>query len=229
MFFLCIIEFVIIKGVFFEMNEQVFRYEQLERIKKLLYKKGYTEDMIFQEFRGKTNFQYDLCVIELDTQKVLFVFEFKESKFLSLGRMKPQIGQISGQPEIDVNTMIFFITLLKSNSVSDNVVDKEQHTLIGVNLEDILPTYRELRLKREISYKSEIQDSKEKILKSVRELKRASIFLSLFLVVFLFLDIFEVVNITNNRLILMGIIVATLIIPYFNTIRIGDLFEIKQK
>lgn len=210
-----------------------FEWNQRERIKNILMEKGYKEDMILNDFRTKTNFLYDLCVVDQSTSEILYVFEFKainEGQIAPENRFLRSIGQVLGQPNISENTQIFYsIKVIGSSGTLDYLVNKEDHSLLNINLREVIPTYNTFKINREISYNTELGKSKNKILKTADELKKASISLAIVLFIFLLLDIFNVVKITNSRLILMGIIVATLVIPYFSTIKIGDLFEVKQK
>lgn len=211
---------------------------EITRVEKILEEKGYPKEFVFREFRPERNFgnRYDLCVFDTNLNRLLYVFEFKiqitSKGWSDKSRLMQTIRRLLSDSSkfIDENTKFFcIINIAKELKIKEYIILKDTQDILQIDLKKYLFNYEELKLYEELSYKRENDIDKRNFLKSISSLKWFSLISAVVSFIFLLLDIKYQGLLTNNRLILLGIINGTLLMPYFSTIKIGDMFEVKQK
>lgn len=198
-------------------------------IKDLLKNKGYADEMIVERLKTKSGMYFELCVVEPKTNKLN---KNKEAAY------RRSASALLGQSELDENTKIYFcIASISVNgdyeSIKDYLIDRDTISFIEVQLNEAVLSYKDFKLSRELSYKNEQKENRKNILNAVNTFTKICMMIALGLVLVVILDaILEWVTgfniLTNERIIVIGLMCLLFIIPFFSKIKIGDIFEISK-
>ena len=193
---------------------------------RYLKEHGYPEESIVCEWKVK-NFRVDLAIIDIQTKKVMAIYEFKNYNYKNsdfaynhILKALGEIGDYSIPAYIvfnDVNELGFVVKKLE--------VDRNSEKDIVVNIDYNIPNYKILQNSFDNGYV--IQKTKEK--ENIKDkLGIISIFLAIIVVIILVLDILGKITMTTNRIILLGISIGLFLFPSIKSMKILGI-EIEKK
>ena len=187
---------------------------------------GYPEESIVCEWKIK-EYRVDLAIIDIQTKNVMAIYEFKNHNYRNnifvyehMLKALGEIGDYSIPAYIvfdDDNEPGFFVRKIETNKnfKNDNIP----------NIEVSVPNYRILQNSFDSGYV--IQKTKEK--DSVKDtLGKISIILGILVAIVLILDMIGIINMTTNRLILLGIMIGLFLFPSVQNVKILGI-EIEKK
>lgn len=194
----------------------------LEKFYDFLISKGFPKDQILQQVRLADGKRVDIAIIDSDTKDIIAFFEVKSSK--------------NARSEKDIINQLQEYNKTIGNEVQKYVVfgDNDQIKIYEAkdnSLEEIgsIPDYQSLEVVNRQAQNSKLQKTKTSTLDSIKIVCWGGFVLILLVII---LDSLGIYKVTAERLALIGIAIALLIIPFSSKLKIlGIEFEkfIKSK
>lgn len=176
---------------------------------------GYPDNSLIFEYTIANRYQVDLAVIEPKTKEIIALFEFKKIKDERTEAIAlEQLSRI--YKDIDDKSIQLYLVYGKDGIPPFEIYNLKQEdktlNLVPVRISDYL-------ISKNTKYSKILTNNKKNRVKFNNILLFICIVLSAILITLLVLDFIGFIEITINRLIIIGITVALIIIPFANKIR----------
>ncbi len=182
----------------------------LEKFYEFLISKGFPKDQILQQARLADGKMVDLAITDSDTNDIIALFEVKSSK--------------RSNTDKDVINQLKSYTKTLEHEVQKYAVfgENDQIKIYGVkddSLEELgsIPNYKSLEAVNRQEKNIKLEKSKKTTLADIRIACGVGFVLVLIVIILDFLNIYHV---SPERLALIGIIIALLIIPFSSKLKI---------
>lgn len=194
-----------------------------EKFIKYLLEHGYPQKSIVTEWKVG-NFRVDIAILDTTTKKVMAIYEFKNRE---IDARMAKVQLLKYVEAIGDYTIPIYVIYNGDNEFGF-VVEKVEYTENDlVRKKTIIPNYELIQNSFDSGYVKDKLNKKEKKINEISIICWISVTIAS---IFLLLDIFNILEMTINRLILIGIIIGSLLFPYLNYIKIfGIEAEHKQK
>lgn len=199
-----------------------FEKKQIERITNIALEKGFRKEQIVSAYQVSNANFYDLVIFDYETNYVLYAFEFK---------MKQEIAKIDIDTLLSIRMSLSPIDtfLILSPDIQSNPIDYrlnyKSNDLENVDLKTAIRPPNELEFVRKLH----ADEKKANAIKSF-ELTFRTVTISIMVlntIVFM-ANVFLDFKLTNERLILLGMIDGSAYISFFSYIKIGDMIELHR-
>ncbi|MBR1777350.1 MAG: hypothetical protein IJ752_02040 [Alphaproteobacteria bacterium] len=193
----------------------------MESVQDFLMKKGYPEESILVDYKiGK--YRPDLTIVDPNTNTPLQIFELKTKRTPQTEEAgKQQLRRYTAEAEKVNPDIVGYLVFPKETEPFFEAIDVRKNQLVRNSVFD----YKNLVQKGK-NAKETLLDSRKKT--AVGNLKFATIGLNIFILIFFVLDVFDVVELSGQRLYLLLISILLVLLPYYETIKIAN-FELTQR
>lgn len=199
-----------------------FEQTQIEKITNIALKKGFKRQQIIASYSPSPNNEYDLVIIDYRTRHPLYAFEFKERQ--PNVKQDIEILKLMQKSLTLIDTFIIYSSDTKSKTLNYRF-NYALNELEEVDLKTAIRSPNELDLVKKIR----ADEEKDKSIRSVNvTLKMITIFITLINIIVFMLNVCFNFKLTNERLILLGMIDVSAYLSFFSYIKIGDIIEIHR-
>lgn len=193
----------------------------LESFQDFLINKGYPEDSILVDYKiGK--YRPDLTIVDPQTNTPLQIFELKAKKTPQTeeaGRQQlRRYTEEAGKTNPDI---VGYLIFPAETDPFFEAMDIRKNQMVRNSIFN----YKNLVQKRK-SAKESLLDNRKRT--AVGNLKFATTGLNIFILIFFILDVFDVVELSGQRLYWLLISILLVLLTYYETIKIAN-FELTQR
>ena len=181
---------------------------------------GYPEESIVCEWKIG-NYRVDLAIIDIQTKKVMAIYEFKNSNYKNSNIVYNQM--VKFLDEIGDYTIPAYIVYDYDNEYGFSVKKIEINN--EKNIGNDIPNYKILQNSFNNGYIIQKQKEKEKV---KDKLNIVCIIMSVLVTIVLILDLLGYIDMTTNRIILLGTSIGLFIFPFAKSIKILGI-EVERK
>lgn len=181
---------------------------------------GYPEESIVCEWKIK-NYRVDLAIIDIQTKKVMAIYEFKNSNYKNSNIGYNQI--LKFLDEIGDYTIPAYIVYDYDNEYGFNVKKVEINNEKNIGYD--IPNYKILKNSFDSGYIIQKEKEKEKVKDN---LNIVCVIMSIIVFIVLILDLLGYIDMTTNRIILLGTSIGLFVFPFAKSIKILGI-EVERK
>lgn len=201
-----------------EITERELERLVIEELKRI----GYPSETIVPEWKNKNN-RIDIVVMDQDTQIPLMIIECKSvPNSHSMDAAANQLRRYMDALDYPVRAYAAFHGTNGKVEFYDftKKINKYKVPISECGPTD-LPSYEEIRTGAESKYINAQKKQKRRYINGLKIFCWG--FIPIFIVAFFILDAFSLYPLTTERLILLGILILSLLLPFFGEIKVGEV------
>lgn len=194
-----------------------------------LIQHGYPDESLVPEWQIGERARVDLAVIDPETNKALALFELKRSKTADSTRMAlKQLEVFSSTLGNEQVPLYIVFGIEETRSLEVYLYKRGKYTENNLELVKEVPGFVIFQ-KRKI--RQAIEQTEEERKEAIDYFQSACWIIAVLILILFVLDILHILNMTKERLVLIGVIIGLVIVPFASKLKILGLeFErLKEK